>query len=71
LSPGQGDVRAFEAFMRSGALCHSGEKEIFNVEHETKWAGFKKNTASVWRMGSHDSFEAVRYTDPEMKPNAL
>jgi hypothetical protein len=59
LSPGQGDVGAFEANMRSGTLGHVGGNEI-NVLHKTKSARFEKNTACGRGMGRHDFLDRYR-----------
>jgi hypothetical protein len=59
LSPGQGDVRAFETRQRCGACGHPGRTKRLNVIDQTKPAGAEKpgaekNAAYSWGLGSHD-----------------
>jgi hypothetical protein len=65
LSPGQGDVGAFETNQRSGALGHLRGNEITNVYDETKSARLEKNAAACDRkIGRHDSLDCYRYRYP-------
>ena len=60
LSPGQGNVGAFEANVRSSALGHLRGTETINVCHKTKSARFEKNAACGRGMGRHDFFDRCR-----------
>jgi hypothetical protein len=64
LSPGQGDVGAFDANKGSGALGHLRGNEIMNIYHKTKSARFAKDAVCDARIGSHDSLDCRRYMDP-------
>jgi hypothetical protein len=60
LSPGQGDVRAFEARQGGSAFGHPGGNEAVNVCDETKSTGSEKNAACSWGMGSHHDLGVSR-----------
>jgi hypothetical protein len=60
LSPGQGDVGAFEANIRSSALSHSRGNEINDAFHKAKSARFEKDAACGRGMGRHDFFDRYR-----------
>ena len=64
LSAGQRDVGALEPNIRSSALGHSRGNEIIDVCHKTKSARLENNAACEGRIGSHDSLDCYRYTDP-------
>lgn len=55
LSPGQGDVGAFETNERSSTFGYLRGNAIINVGHEAKSARLEKNTAACGgEMGRHD-----------------
>jgi hypothetical protein len=60
LSPGQGDVGAFETNVRSGTLGYPGGNDINKVFHKTKSARFEKNAACGRGMGRHDFLDRYR-----------
>lgn len=64
LSPGQSNVGALEANMRSSALGHLRGAETINVCHKTKSVRFEKNAAYGRGRGKHDFLDRYRYTDP-------
>jgi hypothetical protein len=60
LPPGQGNVGAFEANVRSSALGHLRGTETINVCHKTKSVRIEKNAAWGRGMIRHDFLDRYR-----------
>jgi hypothetical protein len=71
LSPGQGDVGAFETNERSSTFGDLRGNGIINIHHKAKSASFEKNAAACGgKIGGHDYYIVfvIRIRDETKRP---